>query len=297
MIVVLCGNFLALLTCALPQWRQEKWAGQTLDSENVTCLTRGNGHLHVMVFVGSKGSWSFEVLATATPVPRPETPTISLALAFSWTCLLISVSGLKEHTWYLVGIGGIGMLQNIYAAGKARDPGTSNFHLTKFSRMPTIIGKRQNFTDDVDSLVDLNEASADVSELSEWLRSLKQQTGSKDIQMPKWLDSMERKNGVPAWLEPLRVKQNEIANIHGALKELEKWVPTAGLAMIQTFFPTSLRYEDDHIRDNVNKKFWKRAYHTKRIRRRAEHKRRGIIRDSEVEKKGQRSAFSGQAEV
>lgn len=30
MMVVLCGNFMALLTYSLPQWRDEKWAGRTL---------------------------------------------------------------------------------------------------------------------------------------------------------------------------------------------------------------------------------------------------------------------------
>jgi hypothetical protein len=297
-VITLCGNFLALLTCALPQWRQEKWAGRTLDSDNVTCLTRGNGHLHIMVFIGRKGSWDFETLATATSVPHPETPYISLVLALLWTCLLISVSALKEHTWYLIGIGGIGMLQNIHAAGKARDPSASNFHLTEFSRMPTIIGKRQKFRDDVDSLVDLQEASTDVSELFEWLQSFDRQTRLEDFKMPKWLDSMARKDGVPAWLEPLRVEQDGIANTHGALKELEKWVPTAGLAMIQTFFPTNLRYKDSNIRDNVHKKFWKRAYHTKRVRRRAEQKRREVERRRKVEEnKNQESALSRLVEV
>ena len=276
MMVVLCGNLLALLTCTLPQWRQEKWAGRTLDSENVTCLTRGNGHLHIMVFIGCKGSWNLETLATAALVPHSETQIVSLVLAVLWICLLISVSGLKEHTWYLIGIGGIGMLQNIYAAGKARDPRTANIHLTKFARMPTIIGKRQFFKDDNDSDINLEKAEADLSGLSEWLKGLGQHSRHEHIQIPKWLDSMERKDGVPAWLEPLSVEQNEIANIHGALQELEKWVPTAGLAMMQIFFPTSLRYREGRIRNNVHKKFWKKAYHTNRMRRQAEFKRREL---------------------
>ena len=32
-------------------------------------------------------------------------------------------------------------------------------------------------------------------------------------------------------------KELQIENVVGALKELEKWVPTAGLAMLQVFFP------------------------------------------------------------
>ena len=246
-----------------------------------------------MVFIGREGSWNLETLATASSAPRPETPIISLALALLWTCLLISVSGLNKHAWYLVGIGGIGMLQNVYAAGTVRDPSASNFHLTKFDRMPTIIGKRRKFKDDADAYVDLDDALADVSELSKWLQGYKSQTRLNDLQMPRWLTSMEQKDGVPAWLEPLRSGQNEIANTHGAFKELEKWVPTAGLAMIQIFFPTSLRYKDENIKDNVHKKFWKRAYHTKSIRRRAECKRREVERHSKAEKyKNQMGASS-----
>jgi hypothetical protein len=273
MMIVLCGNLLALITSALPQWSQEKWAGRTLDSENVFCLTRGNGHLHVMVFICCKGSWNLETLATATSTPRPETPIISLVLAILWMCILISVAGLKERSWFLIGIGGIGMLQNVYAAGKARDPSTADFHLTKFSRMPTIIGKRRKVRDDLDSNADLIEAEAELSELSEWQENFHLKKDPEEHQMPKWLDSMQSRDGAPAWLEALR-NDDEIANVNGALMELEKWVPTAGLAMVQVFFPGGLQYQKEAIRDNMHKKFWSRAYHTRKIRKGAERARR-----------------------
>jgi len=157
MLVALSGNLFAAVTCALPQWTQEKWPGRRLKTQNVTCLTPGNGSHHVMVFIGDEGSWDMESLATGTSVPRPETRWISLALARLWTGLLISVSGLKEHAWFLVGIGGLGMLQNVFAAGTSRDPGASGFHLTPFARAPTIIGIRQDYNDDDDAKVDLRE--------------------------------------------------------------------------------------------------------------------------------------------
>ena len=56
--------------------------------------------------------------------------------------------------------------------------------------------------------------------------------------------------------------------------ELEKWVPTAGLALVQIFFPSGLEYNDASIRDNVHKKFWQKAYHTAGVRKKAEVKRR-----------------------
>ena len=95
---------------------------------------------------------------------------------------------------------------------------------------------------------------------------------------------MSGEDGAPQWLEarkPTPAEGNRkdepiiyAAGVHGALMELEKWVPTAGLAMVQIFFPSGLKYNDESIRDNIHKKFWQRAYHTKSLRKRAEVKRR-----------------------
>lgn len=46
MMVALCGNGLAAITCAMPQWTEEKWSGRTLQRDKVICLTGGNGHHH-----------------------------------------------------------------------------------------------------------------------------------------------------------------------------------------------------------------------------------------------------------
>jgi hypothetical protein len=114
------------------------------------------------------------LVATGTSILRTKTPMLSLILAILWTCILISVAGFKEHAWYLVGISELGMLQHVYATGAARAPSTSCFHLKKFSRMPTIIGKRQKEEDDPDSIVNLEKVRADVSGLNTWQLSLRQ---------------------------------------------------------------------------------------------------------------------------
>lgn len=77
---------------------------------------------------------------------------------------------------------------------------------------------------------------------------------SKFQQMPKWLESMKVQDGAPAWLAPASSAGN-IANVHGALIELEKWVPGAGLAMLQIFIPAKLQYEDDNVKYNMHKRF------------------------------------------
>ncbi|KAH7390333.1 hypothetical protein BKA64DRAFT_627225 [Cadophora sp. MPI-SDFR-AT-0126] len=282
-LIVLLGNALVAITCAMPQWSDEKWAGRQLGMEKVTCLTGGNGFLHVMVFLGRKGSWDLERMAAGRSVARPETRFVSLMLAVSWTCLLISVSGLKSNSWFLVGIGGLGMLQNVFAAGAARDPSSSNIHITKSSRIPTIIGRRRNYIDDEDAIVNLDADLKELDNIDQWVAqdSMNGASSPTDVQMPPWLSTMASEDGAPEWLTTIKPSQgpdNEqvvyAVGVHGALMELEKWVPTAGLSMVQIFFPTGLAYADGSIRDNVHKRFWQRAYHTKSVRSKAERKRR-----------------------
>jgi hypothetical protein len=275
MMIVMCGNMLVLFTCILPQWKREKWAGRKLKTDKTTCLTRGNGYLHIMVIIGSQGCWDLETLATSVSASRPETALVSFILAILWTALLISVSGLKEHTWYLVGIGGLGMVQNIHAAGSARKPGTMDLHLTPFERMPTIIGRRKRVKDMDGADVDLENTDIELAQLRHWTKS------ELDVQMPAWLESNARADNIPEWLLPLPAGLgglSEADNVHGALIELEKWVPTAGLAMLQVFFPGGLHYEDHSVRYNVHKVFWKQAYRTSSLRREAELMRRKHMR-------------------
>lgn len=306
LMVVLAGNLLSAITCALPQWSQEKWAGRKLEVDKITCLTRGNGNAHIMVFIGSKGSWDLKNLSTATARTRPETRWISIILAILWTCFLINVSGLKVHAWFLVASGTLGMLQYVLAAGTSRRPSASNFPLTEFSRASTIIGKRQSYAKGDDATVDLQK---DLENLADIASSASKEpapplaisldtssTPSEEIPMPQWLSSMSRDDGVPEWLEPIKPNQDDgviyAVDVHGALMELEKWVPTAGLAMVHTFFPGGLKYRDEQIRDNV----WKRAYHTSCVRKVAEEKRRREERDSQtkqdhMEMQGRKPSF------
>lgn len=267
MMVILSGTLLASIICSLPQWKDEKWACRTLEKDNVVCLTRGNGHKHIMVFIGRAGSPDLETQATAQGSPRRETPILMAGLAVLWTCLLLSVSSLKNNAWYMVGIGALGMLQNVYAAGTTRNLDTSGLRLRPFGRKATIVGRSLSFKDDENADVDIQQIDDDIKPLKDWL------VAPTLDQMPPWLESMDINDGAPDWLEPV-TQPGAVLRVHGALKELEKWVPGAGLAMIQVFFPTSFVYDDSRVRDNINKKFWKRASRTRATRRRAEQARR-----------------------
>ncbi|KAI1322405.1 hypothetical protein F5Y16DRAFT_404507 [Xylariaceae sp. FL0255] len=228
----------------------------------------------------------------------------------------IGPNRLQENNWFLVGIGGLGMVQNAFAAGVAREPGASDFHMTPYPRAATIIGTRgeNDRNDDPDAEVDLGDALRELSDVNAWAMEQPVSSGSptknicqgKSPPMPRWLETMAIKDGLPAWLgpkvnnavadelhsdlQPSRIgmrrhskMEKDVRNVivrtegvHGALMELEKWVPTAGLAMVRIFFPGGLAYNDSSIRGNKHKKFWRRAYHTKGIRKRAEEKWRAM---------------------
>jgi len=53
--------------------------------------------------------------------------------------LLITVAGMKQNAWFLLAIGCIGMVQNIYAAGARRYPGAYGIHL---DFQETIVGQK-----------------------------------------------------------------------------------------------------------------------------------------------------------
>jgi hypothetical protein len=127
-------------------------------------------------------------------------------------------------------------MQNVYTARRPQGLEIANFYFNKFNYMLTIIGKRQGFKHDVNLLVNLDDALANVSDLPKSLENCGGHTNPKDIQRPKWVDSIEQKNSMLTWLEPFRVKRSKMANTYSALKELEKWVPAARLAIIQVFF-------------------------------------------------------------
>ncbi|KAK7056637.1 hypothetical protein VNI00_002354 [Paramarasmius palmivorus] len=152
--VTSAGTVLALITGALPQWRDEKWACRK-NPKKLFCLTGGNGTRSAMVILSNGNGLDLEDLAGAESpmVPRRgqnQPPTAfglpitflltqvaSLILAVLWIVILITVTGIDEHAWYLLLVGGLGMLQNAIVAGARRGIGTSGIHLEvveEFSR-------------------------------------------------------------------------------------------------------------------------------------------------------------------
>jgi hypothetical protein len=226
--VTICGTAFALFTGALPQWTAEKWSAGRLHSKKkkTIALTRGNGHQYVMVIVGHENAWDLEAMSSARLKTRSETRWAYLALAALWTLLLITVSGLKAHSWFLIGVGGLGMLQNIYVAAAIVEPEELNIRLEPHQVCSTIIGfqmeqeakKLHRATDPASS-----EEDEDDSHLAQ--------------------NMMERPS-----------------DVMGALMELEKLLPKVGASLLSVFFPGGVEYEPARLYSNREKKFWKSAF-------------------------------------
>jgi hypothetical protein len=130
-IITICGILLALLGGALPQWRAEKWAARRVDKREVICLTRGNGSNSVIVIVSEATGIRLEDLATARVERTHLTTVMTCILATLWIVHLIVVQALDTDAWFLFAIGGLGMIQNLIAAGAPRTPAALGFHLDR----------------------------------------------------------------------------------------------------------------------------------------------------------------------
>ncbi len=157
--ITAAGTMLALATGALPQWRSEKWACRR-KTKKVLSVTSGNGTRYVMVILGRGVGLDLEDLAAAEPPrmrPRGKddnsaflfTQVACLVLATLWIVFLITVTALKQDTWYLLAVGGLGMVQNVLVAGTERHISTSGIHLEKVEEYQQ--------EDVMDALMDLEE--------------------------------------------------------------------------------------------------------------------------------------------
>ncbi|KAJ8096512.1 hypothetical protein POJ06DRAFT_264010 [Lipomyces tetrasporus] len=125
LLVTASGIVLSFATGSLSQWSKEKWACRR-NSEKTVVLTRGNGSQHAIVVIGDGKGLDLEDLAagpTNVDVSASHlTRIVVILLAAFWILLLITAAGIRQNTWFLLSIGGIGILQNIFVAGWRRFP-------------------------------------------------------------------------------------------------------------------------------------------------------------------------------
>ncbi|KAI1179855.1 hypothetical protein F4777DRAFT_401961 [Nemania sp. FL0916] len=135
LIITAAGILLSSVTASLSHWRKEKWGGcrrlRKGEEKNVI-LTRGNGSQHAIVILGSHGFLDLEDLAIGQKDATTSTLTrLSIGtLAALWILLLISASGIKNNTWFLLAVGGIGSIFNVWVAGRWKHPKSVGLPLT-----------------------------------------------------------------------------------------------------------------------------------------------------------------------
>lgn len=138
LMLALMGNILALMGEALSQWAQEKWACRTNNSGQYGIL-RGNGYRHVVVIRNTEfGCLNLEDLASAKSHSQKVTKFAMSALIMGWVLFLLNVAGVRDHQWYLLGIGFLGMVQNLIVAGAARLPKSFGMYLKLVDRIEDV---------------------------------------------------------------------------------------------------------------------------------------------------------------
>lgn len=134
---------LCLWTGCLSQWRREKWACRQIEpgKKRTYILTRGNGAQHAIVLECDGCGLNLEDLCTGfdnldSPAISKTTRLSMVGLGVLWVLLLITSSALTDQSWFLIAVGGVGMLQNMFVAGWSRRPEALGMPL-KFT---TVIG-------------------------------------------------------------------------------------------------------------------------------------------------------------
>ena len=87
---------------------------------------------HGEVVKDKKGNDKMEVrMIKGMPAAFWITQTVCLTLAALWIVFLITVAGWKQNTWYLLAVGGVGMIHNVLVAGAKREASTTGIRLKK----------------------------------------------------------------------------------------------------------------------------------------------------------------------
>ncbi|MDI1493369.1 MAG: hypothetical protein OHK93_005157 [Ramalina farinacea] len=129
-VITAAGTILAFTTASLPQWRAERWQCRRYTSKDFI-LSRGNGSQHALIILGQGRGLDLEDLAGSGEAAETMKgmAAVTTLLTALWIALLVTVSGIQEHTWFLVAVGALGMFHTIVVAGAPRRPEWFGIHL------------------------------------------------------------------------------------------------------------------------------------------------------------------------
>ncbi|KAB8201891.1 hypothetical protein BDV34DRAFT_201838 [Aspergillus parasiticus] len=121
-LVTTSGIILSFTTCSISRWADEKWACRVGTRKSIL-LSRGNGSQFVILILGEEEGFDLEDLAAGGGSQVTHLTQLQLmVLASLWIVLLITATGIKQHTWFLFAVCAVGVFQNIYVAITWRSP-------------------------------------------------------------------------------------------------------------------------------------------------------------------------------
>lgn len=143
------GTCLTWATAVCSAMRKEKYQGRNR-SRSTYAITRGNGHNRVFLILpdtmGRDGEKNESVLpyldemATGTYKARIRTRVLSATFSFLWIVFLVVVAGIDYDTWWLFGIGLLGMSHNLFVSSWRRSTDAHGIPLRKLEGVREKIG-------------------------------------------------------------------------------------------------------------------------------------------------------------
>lgn len=139
-LITTAGTGLAFATGSLPQWGEEKYTGRRVKKDTTYILTRGDGHSHVFVINVDAGHdfKNLDDMVTRRSTDSALSRIATVILAFLWIILLITVGGPEQDTWFLLGVGLIGMIHNVIVVGWKREPEAHRLPLDRDHRFDLV---------------------------------------------------------------------------------------------------------------------------------------------------------------
>ncbi|PSK45288.1 hypothetical protein B9Z65_2428 [Elsinoe australis] len=185
----------------------------------------GNGHQYVMLICCEPGSLGLEAMAAGRLHVYPQTSAWLTTMAFCWVALRKTVTGLTDHTWYLILVGGLGMLQHVCLASIPAHHSEHNINLQPHKDRSLIVGYR--FKSNV-----------------------------KETLKEHW-NSWTMEQAINEYRKP--IDEPHVRGVMGALMELEKLKDKAGAHMLPIFFPAGARFETEQLKFRRERYFWAHA--------------------------------------
>jgi hypothetical protein len=136
LLITAAGALLGCVTGLANELSQGSYHAR-MHSKKKIALTEGNGSSEALVFLGGGNGIDLEDLAATEGASSNITIVLSFTLMILWTALLITVTGLDTNTWYIIAVGGIGMIHNIIVAGGSRSPSAMGMHFRRCAVIST----------------------------------------------------------------------------------------------------------------------------------------------------------------